>query len=413
MKNRRTKFTLFLLVMIFVLSFTAQAKTTTGWVSKNGQRYYYSQEGVLYKNKWFEVDGKRYFATSTGAVATGLTKINDDKYYFLSTGESYYGWKQIGSKKYYFLSTTRAAIKNQIYTFKNGKAYYFNVNGVMRTGWRKVNDQYYYFNEDMKTGWLTIGENTYYLIKSASRKGQRATGLFSVSGKMYYFDPSTGILQKSQTIYYKDRRYIADAQGVCTLVPENITPSSDMLFFLTFESGSEAYNQTGGDNGCACGAYQFDYRYALLPFVKYAYSENPVVCKEFEPYAQLTTGTTLKSNKKFYKAWNKIYKRNPKIFSQMQDTFARVNYYDNVERNLFTAGIDISSRSDVVKGAVFSYSIQHGQLTAANAVKAIKATSAMTDATFLKKLYKYRIKQFPAYSARYKAEYALALSKLK
>ena len=64
MKNLRSRFTVCLIVMMFVLSFTVQAKTNTGWVTKNGQRYYYSQEGVLYKNKWFEVDGKRYFATS-------------------------------------------------------------------------------------------------------------------------------------------------------------------------------------------------------------------------------------------------------------------------------------------------------------------------------------------------------------
>ena len=89
-----------------------------------------------------------------------------------------------------------------------------------------------------------------------------------------------------------------------------------------------------------------------------------------------------------------------------------MNYYDPVETTLARSGINLAVRSEVVKGAVYSYSIQHGQTAAVNAVKAIKATVAMTDAVFLQKLYKYRIKKFPSYESRYLAEYALAISKL-
>ena len=74
------------------------------------------------------------------------------------------------------------------------------------------------------------------------------------------------------------------------------------------------------------------------------------------------------------------------------------------------AGIDIASRSDVVKGAIFSYSIQHGQTSAINAVRAIKPKSATSDAQFLKKLYDYRKKAFPLYAIRYTQEYKAALA---
>lgn len=57
--------------------------------------------------------------------------------------------------------------------------------------------------------------------------------------------------------------------------------------------------------------------------------------------------------------------------------------------------------SDVVKGAVFSYSIQHGQKTAADAVVAAKITNACDDLEFVRRLYNYRMRKYPAYRQRY------------
>lgn len=52
----------------------------------------------------------------------------------------------------------------------------------------------------------------------------------------------------------------------------------------------------------------------------------------------------------------------------------------------------MDARPDIVKGAVFSYSIQHGQWTAAGAVKAAGIKNSTTDEQFLQKLYAYRKK---------------------
>ena len=277
-------------------------------------------------------------------------------------------------------------------------------------GWQKISKKYYYYTPAGKlvTGWIKVGGKMYYISKSTKTRVKK---LQSIGKKLYYFS-SAGVLQTNRKITYKGQKYMADARGVCTPIASGGTPGADMLFFLTFESGSAAYNQTGGDRGNACGAYQFDNRYSLLPFVKYAYAHNPTLCKEFKKYAKYTNGTKLKSNTKFFKAWNKVYARNPKLFAQLQDAFAKQEYYDPVERSLALAGIDLASRPDVVKGAVYSYSIQHGQTTAVNAVKACKIKAKTTDAKFLKKLYNYRMKHFPAYKSRYTSECALALSKL-
>lgn len=385
-----------------------------GWQKIGNYYYYYLSSGVMVKNKWISIPlvGK-YYVNSKGQRLTGLVKMSDGYRYFTKDGISKAGWVTIQKKKYYFQSGNRLAVTG-LKTFSNGRTYYFKLTGIMATGWVKLHGKYYYFKNDRKTGWLNIGSKRYYLL---SGTGERATGLQTIDNKFYYFN-SSGVMQKNTTVTYEGRKYVVTATGECNLIPDDGTPSDDMLFFLTFESGSEAYDQTGGDNGCACGAYQFDYRYSLLEFVQYAYSQNAELCAEFKLYAAYNPDNSehrkkFKSNKKFYTAWHTIYARNPKEFAALQDKFARVNYYDPVEAALARAGINLGVRSDVVKGAVYSYSIQHGTGVAVDAVKACKITAKTTDAQFLEKLYTYRGKKFPAYLSRYQSEYLLALSKLE
>lgn len=418
MKNKKRGILAVTFLLLLLMCLSVQAKAYTGFkTSANGVIRYYDTNGKVVKGKWFKVNKKSYYAKPDGSLATGLVQIKNKWYYFNKAGANVRGWKTIKGKRYYFFSKTKAALTG-LYTFKGknsryyNKTVYFDKNGVQQTGWKTIKKHKYYFDDYMRVGWLTINSKKYYFIKSSPRRGQMATGVFSIGGKLYYFDPDTGELQTNTRVEYNDRTYMVDAQGVCTVVPEDSSPSAEMLFFLRFESGSSAYNQTGGDHGCACGAYQFDYRYSLKPFITYAYRENPLVCKEFKPFLKLSS-SQLKSNSKFYKAWHQVYKRNKRTFSALQDTYARINYYDNAERKLQLSGIDIASRSDVVKGAVFSYSIQHGMTSAVNAVKAIKPKSAMSDAAFLKKLYNYRKKSFPLYASRYTQEYKLAISVLK
>lgn len=383
-----------------------------GWQKIGKKYYYYTSKGVLVKNRWITVPliGK-YYVNAKGYRVTGLKKFKDGYRYFDSNGLSKTGWQTINGKKYYFQSGSRLALTNGFYRINKKKTYAFNSSGQRVTGWRKKSGKYYYFKPDMKTGWLTVKGKKYYLTS----KGARVTGVYGIGGKLYYFN-NKGVMQTNKAVTYQGRKYLIDKKGQCSLVPDGTAPSSKMLFFLTFESGSEAYKQTGGDNGNACGAYQFDYRYSLLNFVKYAYGRNAQLCAEFKTYAGYPDNATyrakLHNNKTFYKAWKKIYKRNPAEFAQLQDTFAKSNYYDPVESQLARAGINLGVRSDVVKGAVYSYSIQHGQSQAVAAVKACKIKSTTSDKQFLKKLYTYRKKEYPAYKSRYSSEYSKALSLL-
>lgn len=181
----------------------------------------------------------------------------------------------------------------------------------------------------------------------------------------------------------------------------------DVTFFTKYESGDDAYGQTGGDGGKACGKYQFDYRYALLPFIQSVASTYP----EFQPFANLDRNS-LMGNQALFDAWKAVYAKDPEGFKAAQDQFAYDNYYLVAEESLKSMGIDISGRPDVVKGSVFSYAIQHGSGSAAQAVVSAGITSSTSDRDFIEKIYNYRIANFSAYSTRYNAEKAEALSLL-
>lgn len=353
----------------------------------------------------------------------------------VSAKEVTYVWKSVGNGNKQCYKNGKVLVKNQWVGSRhlNAKGYMDrnkwvtrNVNGVSRSvfvrddgkwvrnfskGWQEIKGEYYYYTAggQLKTGWLKLNGRTFYIDPTTKT---RVKGVCSIDGRLYYFSQN-GVMKTNKTIKYQGRTYTVDGDGVCILVPAEGAPGKDMLFFQLFESGSEAYDQTGGDHGNACGAYQFDNRYSLLPFVKYAYSQNPTLCSEFKTYARYKNGTKLKSNQEFYNAWHKIYQRNPQVFAELQDKFAKENYYDPVETALARAGINLANRADVVKGAVYSYSIQHGQTTAVNAVKACKITASTTDQQFLKKLYNYRKKQFSQYASRYSSENAMALKILK
>ena len=209
----------------------------TGWQIINGHRYYFSKSknGAMLRNGLFKM-GKNYF-------------------YFEKNGRAYHGWKEINGKTYYFnYRGKRVTGLKEI----SGSTYYFNTKGVQQTGWRTINGKRYYFDKE---------------------SGKMVTGFVTINNKNYFFNDD-GTLLKNGTISVDGTTYTVNSRGVCTAVQmaddndgmaSSRGNSSDILFFTQYESGADAYRQTGGDNGNACGKYQFDYRYSLLPFVKYCY----------------------------------------------------------------------------------------------------------------------------------------------
>lgn len=383
-----------------------------GWQKIQNKWYFYSKSGK--KQTGFITDkNNRYYCNKSGVMLTGLRKISNKLYYFKSDGKMAVGFNTVKGNRYYFTKSAGKGYALKGLRTLSKKIYYFDNNYVMQKGWQTVNGNRYYFNTSNGAGyigWQNISGNQYYFSADAIM----LTGLRNIAGKLYNFSTS-GVMSRNTTIVISGKTYIVDSSGVCTEKVEKPSgggQSGELLFFTEFESGLASYGQTGGDNGSACGRYQFDYRYSLLPLVKYCYGKDPVTFKEFKTYASASSGAVLYNNTKFYSAWRKIYARAPKTFASYQDSYAKQEYYDTVEYSLNANRINIKFRPDVVKGAVYSYSIQHGPGSAVNAVIKAGINNGTSDINIIKKLYKYRIKQFPLYKDRYTREMAKALAYL-
>ena len=386
-----------------------------GWYRIDGKVYYYLRSGKK-ETGLFKVKGKTYLADADGVRLSGWQEMNGGRYYFHKrSGYMLTGTWKISGEYYYFNKKTG---KQQLgwYTNSLKRTYYFDLEtGARKSGLCCIDGKTYYFNKDgiMQKGFVTLESDRYYF----NEKGVMQTGFQKIEDSYYYFDED-GRMRTNDNVTVNGKTYSIGSDGICTIkVPNGVAVSDVMLFFTVYESGSSAsslvgYSQTGGDGGNACGKYQFDYRYALLPFIKYCYSSDPTAFKEFKTFARYTDGQKglLQGNSKLYTAWKKIYRRNPELFKAYQDSFAKQQYYDVTERYLSSLfGISIAGRPDAVKGAVFSYAIQHGSYSAALAVKNAGIKNSTSNKTFLNKLYAYRMSQYPAYYSRYISEKNAAL----
>lgn len=149
----------------------------TGFQNRNGKIIYLKSPGVKAASEWLTIDGKKYYFQADGAVTTGLKKLNNKWYYFDYDGVMATGWTKV-----------------------NGYVRYFNSEGVMVTGLKKLQDSegntnWYYLdpgNGAMKTGWLTINGNTRYF----DPEGKMASGLYKMKADEWYYFNSSGVLQK-------------------------------------------------------------------------------------------------------------------------------------------------------------------------------------------------------------------------
>lgn len=142
------------------------SQTHSGWEKKNGNWYYYSEDGIM-QTGWKKISNIWYYFAEDGVMQTGWQLIDNTWYYFKSSGAMATGWQKVGSKWYYFKSS-----------------------GAMVTGWKKISNKWYYFTGSgaMKTGWLKLSGKWYYLESS----GAMVTGTRTINGKTYNFD-SNGV----------------------------------------------------------------------------------------------------------------------------------------------------------------------------------------------------------------------------
>ena len=334
----------------------------------------------------FQEENGRVYYYQGGNKVTGYQKIGEYFYYFGVDGAEYRGIV-FADGAYRFFRTTGdaagAAITEKGWLQTGDKKYRLSSGGVIREGFFKLSGKTYYqtVQDGIVTGTVTIEDKEYHFDEN---------GVLDESGAGAAVGTASGAgLQTSQTSTEKDENPgIAEETG-------KFGETKDIIFFTKYESGSAGYAQTGGDSGNACGKYQFDRRYSLVPFLRYCLNTNEQFFSAFKKFAALDVSSAssqkiLRGNQELYKAWADCYEADPKYFSSMQDKYAIEAYYKASASWLKKRGLDMDKRAYVVRGALFSYAIQEGTLVAAQAVLDAGISPYTSDEDFLSKLYDYR-----------------------
>ena len=152
-----------------------------GFKTLGGFLYYFDKDGYAITDTWKEIDGEWYRFGSDGAALFGWNKINGKWYRFNISYQMY-------SDYYYVYYYTRFTYEEDKY-----EVYFFDKDGVMTTGWKKIRGEWRYFNSSgiMQTGWVKDSGKWYYFEKGKREEDATLiTGWKKIDGVWYYFKPS-------------------------------------------------------------------------------------------------------------------------------------------------------------------------------------------------------------------------------
>ncbi|WP_223592194.1 bifunctional 2',3'-cyclic-nucleotide 2'-phosphodiesterase/3'-nucleotidase [Neobacillus bataviensis] len=161
--------------------FDITVEAQTGWIYSQDEdgndvwSYVDPETEELYTNKWLhDEDGIWYHFNKEGIMETGWVKVNG-KWYFFSEDEDTAGAMQTG------------------WIQEGNKKYYLDaVNGDMKVNWAQINGKWYFFDIHgvMKTGWILVNKKWYFLDTTT---GVMKTG-WLLTGKNWYYLANSGAM---------------------------------------------------------------------------------------------------------------------------------------------------------------------------------------------------------------------------
>ena len=160
------------------------------WQTIGGKKYYFDLNDYTMKaNMVYNIDGINYFFTSSGALAgAGWQSVQYEQngttktiwYYCNAKGMCETGWKKIGSTWYYFSK-------------ENGHEPYMCAGGLF---W--IDGKWEFFKDS--GAWVATGSNTAWRRDGDDMKyyedGKMVKGWKKIEGEWYFFDRSTGAMQR-------------------------------------------------------------------------------------------------------------------------------------------------------------------------------------------------------------------------
>lgn len=157
-----------------------KAAPQQGWKKLWGQYYWFNGKPDASENTWVQDQGRWYYLTDTGVMATGWAKDGVTWYFFEASG----------------------AMRSGGWMKQGGTWYYLGADGAMRTGWQDIGGARYYLQPSgaMATGWVKVDGAWYFLHPN----GAIATGWQSVAGTWYYLG-TDGVMVDKDTVVIDGR----------------------------------------------------------------------------------------------------------------------------------------------------------------------------------------------------------------
>ena len=331
--------------LLGALTFSPAMNTFAGWKNTNGTYYHYDDNTGNMTIGWFQEPS------------------NSKWYYLKSDGSMAVGWIQI-----------------------DGNWYYFDPDGALHDGWLLYHDEWYYMTDaGMMTGYADIpgGEDSdsFYFYED----GRLAVNAATPDGRAA--DADGYLMPPDETL----PAFLWDASGdpsVGTLSGLTIAGMPAEFYMLSIAGETSGGQIIMGDRGRAYGICQFDYRYDLTDFIRYAYGKHPGLWAELSAYLNAVDGDeTLVGNTALRDAFSAAMARSYEAAITDQLEYMRARYWDVFQKRMDEAGYQLSTRHIAVQAAFFSVNVNCGTQTD---LYLSEIRPDLTDAEMICRLYTLR-----------------------
>ena len=260
-----------------------------------GNTYVTNEDGYTYRNTFYYMGGKKYYAGPDGARVTGYAMIDGAMWRFDSNGalmqeSSAY---EVNGKKY-FSKPDGSPYRNQVLTFGD-KAYYMGADGSRQYGLIRSGNVTYYAHTGtgellLNAGLFTVADSTFY---SGSRYAL-STGLLTFGDVAYYFDPQAEYPEavKNTTRTIDGITYQFDSTGRGTMVTARYGVTGEWSYSNGILYGPAVRQRNVGSNHVVVSLrHQYmwifkDYELALsIPIVS-GKPNTPTIKGEFRIYSK-------------------------------------------------------------------------------------------------------------------------------
>ena len=325
-------------------SVRTQSYIADGFHKNHAGKWNYYKNGMVVKNTWEQEDGIWYYMDASGRMASDC-------------------WQQV-----------------------NGTWYYFDSDGALHDGWLLYHSEWYYMTDaGMMTGYADIpgGEDSdsFYFYEDGRLAVNAATPDGRAADSDGYLMPPDGTLPA----------FLWDASGdpsVGTLSGLTIAGMPAEFYMLSIAGETSGGQIILGDRGRAYGICQFDYRYDLTDFIRYAYGKHPGLWAELSAYLNAVDGDeTLVGNTALRDAFSAAMARSYEAAITDQLEYMRARYWDVFRKRMDEAGYQLSTRHIAVQAAFFSVNVNCGTQTD---LYLSEIRPDLTDAEMICRLYTLR-----------------------